>query len=68
MRDTYREMMAVADACWALQMARDRLKEAGAVVALAKVRRALKSCDGAHRHAIRRWLRDDCPPRRRRRA
>ncbi len=41
----------VNEALNALRVARDRLKQAGATQALKRVRSALKSTEGAHRHA-----------------
>lgn len=50
--DPRRRIIAVQCAILRLREARDHLALAGAPKALAKVRRALKSAEGAERHAI----------------
>lgn len=56
LRDIYRSE-ACGEAFTLLRRARDLLVRAGAPRAADKVRRALKSADGAHRHAVLRRYR-----------
>lgn len=52
-RATFEQTGAIGEAVTLLAKARDLLVSGGAPRAAAKVRRALKSADGAHRHALR---------------
>lgn len=49
---TYRDLVLLGEALAALRQAHERLRRAGAVNAAIYVARALKSADGAHRHAV----------------
>lgn len=54
---TWEQRQALARAWEHLRAARDELRVADCPRTLDKVRRALKSADGAHRHAVHRSMR-----------